>query len=110
MYSHILDSDSIYSDFFVETTQTMLGELSLSSEVHKWIKGQAPQAGRLARDLFIAQRKVYETQRKQQERVIAQWSLKFESVDGKLIKAYKRMQKMIDHHEEEHEYDCQWEG
>ncbi|KAL9583571.1 MAG: hypothetical protein Q9212_002620 [Teloschistes hypoglaucus] len=110
MYSHILDSDSIYSDFLVETAQTMLGELSLSSDVRKWINEQAPQAGRMARDLFVAQRKVYETQRKQQERVIAQWSMKFETVDGKLTKAYKRMQNMIDHHEEEHDYDCEWEG
>ncbi|KAI4091726.1 MAG: hypothetical protein L6R37_007693 [Teloschistes peruensis] len=49
MYNQILDSDSIYSDFFVETAQAILGKLSLSLEVHKWINEQAPQAGGLAR-------------------------------------------------------------
>ncbi|KAI4103742.1 MAG: hypothetical protein L6R37_003670 [Teloschistes peruensis] len=110
MYNHILDSDSIHSDFFVETTQAILGKLSLSSEVHKWINEQAPQAGRLARDLFVAQRNVYETQKKQQGQEIMQWSTKFNTVDAKLTKAYDRMQKMIDHHWEEHDYNCDWDG
>ncbi|KAL8667928.1 MAG: hypothetical protein Q9202_000393 [Teloschistes flavicans] len=109
MYDLILESDSTYSDFFVKTAQVMLGAPTLHSNVHEWIDEQAGQAGRLAKDLFVAQRKVYETHTAQHQKDIAVWSYKFKHSENNLSHAHKRINNLVAHHGDEHGDECDWE-
>ncbi|KAL8702921.1 MAG: hypothetical protein Q9201_003901 [Fulgogasparrea decipioides] len=98
MYSQIADSDTTYPEFFIKTAQDIVAKPTLGTEIKDWINREAVQDGRLATDIFHAQREAFITQKQQLEREIRDWRFKWESSNNKV-------DRVLGHHDRYHDDD-----
>ena len=105
MYDCITDSDNPYPTFFLARTEKLFRKYGSNGKVRKWTEDAMLKGGRLARDIFLAQRKFYETQAAQQSRDIAQWKASWERSQSEVKEGKKTIAKLERHHDERHDSD-----
>lgn len=109
MYGQISESDTIYRAYFIKAMKTTLEPVKGDSSVSKWIDENAAQDGRLSKDLFTAQREVYFAKERDWSSAKFQLQTKVDFGDHQLRENKKALQRLRDHHWEDHSDDCEWE-